>query len=74
LVFSWNFFLEQLGGHQHRREGIVQVVRDAAGQRADAFQPLGAQKLRLVFLFSASSSRIFSRRDGPPTQDVPAGA
>ena len=44
--------LEQLDRHHDRGEDVVQVVRDAAGQRADAFHALRAQELRLDLLSS----------------------
>jgi hypothetical protein len=44
------FHLKHLRAHRDRREDIVQIVRDAAGERPDAFQPLGAQELRFESL------------------------
>ena len=36
--------------HEDRRQNVVQVMGDAAGQSADAFQPLSAKQLSLEFL------------------------
>src|SRR5947209_952854 len=44
-----DFQLEHLHGHQDRREHVVEVVRDAAGERADTLHALRAEKLRLHF-------------------------
>ena len=38
--------LQHVDRHQDRREHVVQVVGDAAGQRADALQPLRAEEPR----------------------------
>ncbi len=35
--------------HNNGCENVVEVVGDAAGESADAFHPLGAQKLSLEF-------------------------
>ncbi len=44
-------FAQELDGHQNRREHIVQVVRNAAGQSTDALHALGAEELGLEALF-----------------------
>jgi hypothetical protein len=44
-------FLEQLHGHHDGGQHIVQIMGQAAGERADAFQTLGPQQLDLQFLF-----------------------
>ena len=44
-----DFQLEHLHGHQDRREHVVEVVRDAACERADTLHALRAQELRLHF-------------------------
>jgi hypothetical protein len=38
---------EQVGRHHDGRKHVVEVVRDASRQRADALQPLGPQELLL---------------------------
>ncbi len=38
-------FLEQLDRHQNGGQQIVEIVSNASGQSADAFQALGAQQL-----------------------------
>ena len=44
--------LEEVDGHHDRRQNVVQVMRDAAGQRADAFHALRPHELGLdLFLF-----------------------
>ncbi len=42
--------LKQPDGQENRREHVVEIVGDAAGQRADALHPLGAQVLLLQLL------------------------
>ena len=42
---------EQLDGNQDRREHVVEIVSDAAGQGADTLEALGAEELGLQFLF-----------------------
>ena len=44
-----DFFLEQLDGDEERRQHVVEVVGDAAGQGAEAFHALGAQELGFQF-------------------------
>ena len=39
-------FLDELHGHHDRREHIVQIMRQPAGERADAFEALAAKQLR----------------------------
>lgn len=46
LVFG-PFFAQELYGHQDGVQEVVEVVGDAAGQNADAFQTLRAQQLGL---------------------------
>ena len=41
---------QQLDRDEDRREDVVEVVRDAAGERAEAFQALRTEELRLEFL------------------------
>src|SRR5437879_4090776 len=36
---------KHLGGHEDRREDVVEIMRDAARQGADAFHSLDTQKL-----------------------------
>ena len=48
-VFIRDFFLQQLDRDEQGGQHVVQVVRDAAGQRADALQALGPQELGLKF-------------------------
>ena len=42
-----NLLLQQLDGDEDWRQHVVEIVRDAAGERAEAFHALRAQKLDL---------------------------
>src|SRR5262245_55735469 len=62
--FVVEFLLQRVEGHQDRRQNVVQVVRHCAGQRPDAFHPLGAQNHGLeAFLFGAVLARRALNRD-----------
>ena len=51
-AFILGVVLDELHGHHDRREDIVQIVREAAREIADAFEPLAAEQLRFkTFLF-----------------------
>ena len=41
---------QQLGGHQDRGQDVIEVVRNPAGEGADAFHPLRAQELLFELL------------------------
>ena len=43
--------LDKLHGHHDRGEHVVQIVRQAAGEGADAFEPLAAEQLRFQLFF-----------------------
>ena len=49
-VLVLEFPAQDAAGHQDRRQDIVQVVGNAAGQRADALEALRAEELRLELL------------------------
>ena len=57
---------QQIGAHQDRREHVVEIVGDAAGERADALHALGAQEVRLELLALADVERVPSVRVGAP--------
>ena len=48
-VFISDFFLQHLDRDQEGGQDVVEVVGDAAGQRADAFHALGTQELDFEF-------------------------
>ena len=57
---------EDLDRHHDRREDVVQIVRDAAGQRPDAFHPLRAHELRLDSLLLRDVGIDRENRFGTP--------
>src|SRR5262245_21736034 len=58
-------FLQRAQPHQDRRERAVEVVRQRAGQRSDAFHPLRLQDRRLqASPFDAFSVEAAPNRDG----------
>src|SRR5207244_13150518 len=61
LLFLGQRLIEQFDAHRDRGQNVVQVVRDAAGQGADALQPLHAEELRFQpFLLDRKSTRLNS--------------
>ena len=61
-VLILKLLAQQFHGNQNRREGVVEVVRDAGGEPSEAFRALGAQDFRL---------EIFFLRDVAPDADQP---
>ena len=59
-------FLEHAHAHEHRRQCVVQIVRHAAGQRAQALQPLRAQLLALRRFIWVMFSWETTVRGSPP--------
>ncbi len=57
--------IEQLRAHEDRRKHIVEIVRDAAGKRADALHSLGAQELGLEFAMLGDVGVDVQNGNGP---------
>lgn len=58
---------QKLRGENDGRQHVVQIVRNAAGQRAQAFQALGAEKVRFTIFLSVTSVLMISWDFGLPS-------